>query len=56
MIKYGLSDPDQFIQFSDEDKAKMAHTIITELPLLDTEHLQEVYNTLKNNLSKGKTK
>ena len=51
-----LSDPDQFIQFSDEDKAKMAHTIITELPLLDTEHLQEVYNTLKNNLSKGKTK
>lgn len=56
LIKYGLSDPDQFIQFSDEDKAKMAHTIITELPLLDTEHLQEVYNTLKNNLSKGKTK
>lgn len=51
-----LSDPDQFIQFSDEDKAKMAHTIITELPLLDTEHLQEVYNTLKNNLTKGKTK
>ena len=51
-----LSDPDQFIRFSDEDKAKMAHAIITELPLLDTEHLQEVYNTLKNNLSKGKTK
>ena len=51
-----LSDPDQFIRFSDEDKAKMAHAIITELPLLDTEHLQEVYDTLKNNLSKGKTK
>ena len=51
-----LSDPDQFIQFSNEDKAKMAHTIITELPMLDTEHLKEVYNTLKNNLSKGKEK
>ncbi len=51
-----LSDPDQFIRFSDEDKAKMAHAIITELPLLDTEHLQELYDTLKNNLSKGKTK
>lgn len=49
-----LSDPDQFIQFSNEDKAKMAHAIITELPLLDTEHLKEVYNTLKNDLPKGK--
>lgn len=51
-----LSDPDQFIRFSDEDKAKMAHAIITELPLLDTEHLKEVYNTLKNNLTKGKNR
>lgn len=51
-----LSDPDQFIQFSNEDKAKMVHAIITELPLLDTEHLKEVYNTLKNDLSKGKNK
>lgn len=51
-----LSDPDQFIQFSNEDKAKMAHAIITELPLLDTEHLKEVYNTLKNDLPKGKNK
>ncbi len=49
-----LSNPDQFIQFSNEDKAKMVHAIITELPLLDTEHLKEVYNTLKNDLSKGK--
>ena len=49
-----LSDPDEFVEFNDEDKARMAHTIITELPLLDTEHLKEVYNTLKNNLSNGK--
>ena len=49
-----LSDPDEFVEFSDEDKARMAHTIITELPLLDNEHLKEVYNTLKNNLSNGK--
>lgn len=49
-----LSDPDQFVEFSDEDKARMVHTIITELPLLDTEHLKEVYNTLNNNFSNGK--
>ena len=53
-VEQPLSDPDQFIQFSNEDKAKMAHAIITELPLLDTEHLKEVYNTLKSDLSKGK--
>ena len=53
-VEEPLSDPDQFIQFSNEDKAKMAHAIITELPLLDTEHLKEVYNTLKSDLSKGK--
>ena len=51
-----ISDPDEFVEFSDEDKARMAHTIITELPQLDTEHLKEVYNTLINNLSNGKRK
>ena len=49
-----ISDPDEFFEFSDEDKARMAHTIITELPQLDTEHLKDVYNTLNNNLSNGK--
>ena len=48
-----ISDPDEFVEFSDEDKARMAQTIITELPQLDTEHLKEVYNTLTNNLSNG---
>ena len=48
-----ISDPDELVEFSDEDKARMAQTIITELPQLDTEHLKEVYNTLTNNLSNG---
>lgn len=48
-----ISDPEEFVEFSDEDKARMAQTIITELPQLDTEHLKEVYNTLTNNLSNG---
>ena len=51
-----LSDPEEFVEFSNEDKAQIAHAIITELPLLDTEHLKEVYNTLKNNLTKGKNR
>lgn len=51
-----LSDPEEFVEFSNEDKAQIAHAIITELPFLDTEHLKEVYNTLKNNLTKGKNR
>ena len=49
-----ISDPEEFVEFSDEDKARMAHTIINELPQLDTKHLKEIYTVITNVLSNRK--
>ena len=48
-----LADPDEVVEFSNEDKAKVAHAIITELPYLDTKHLKEVYDALTGGLQKN---
>ncbi len=43
-------DPDEYIEFSDEDKARMANVIIENLPNLDNSHLKNLYDEL----TKGK--
>ena len=43
-------DPDEYIEFSDEDKARMANVIIENLPNLDNSHLKTLYDEL----TKGK--
>ena len=45
-----LVDPDEYIEFSDEDKARMANVIIENLPNLDNSHLKNLYDEL----TKGK--
>lgn len=47
-------DPDMFVEFDEEDKARMAESIITNLPQLNNEHLKEVYNIIMNDLSNSK--
>lgn len=49
-----ISDPRTVIEFSDADKARMAESIISALPQLDTEHLKEIYNQIVNNIDKQK--
>lgn len=49
-----LDDPDEFIEFSDEDKERMAKTIIDNIPYLDNDHLRELYNNLTNENPNGK--
>ena len=39
-------DPDEYIEFSDEDKARMANVIIENLPNLDNSHLKNLYDEL----------
>lgn len=51
-----VKEPEEFVEFSDEDKLMMARSIINGLPQLDNEHLKEVYNTLTNGLSGMKKK
>ena len=51
-----IKEPEEFVEFSDEDKLMMARSIINGLPQLDNEHLKEVYNTLTNGLSGMKKK
>ena len=46
-----LSDPEEIIEFSDIDKARMAQAIIEKVPQLDTGHLKEVYESISNSLS-----
>jgi hypothetical protein len=49
-------DPVDIITFSDEDKAKMAATIIEALPNLNTEHLKLLYKELQEQLNNTKRK
>ena len=49
-----VSEPDVYVEFSAEDKARMANAIIKELPYLDTSHLKELYENLVNNNSNNK--
>lgn len=47
-------DPEDYIEFSAEDKMRITQSIIEGLPMLDNTHLLELYNDLQNNLGKGK--
>lgn len=47
-------EPIKSIIFSDEDRARMAGTIIEGLPNLDTEHLKRLYNELQKQLNNNK--
>ena len=49
-----LDDPDEYIEFSDEDKERMAKVIIDNIPYLDNEHLKDLYNQLTNGFSNKK--
>ncbi|MBO5530035.1 MAG: hypothetical protein J5970_01395 [Bacilli bacterium] len=49
-----LLDPEEYIVFSDEDKARMANSIITGLPSLDSDHLRELYEMLKKGIEERK--
>lgn len=49
-----LDDPDEYIEFSDEDKERMAKVIIDNIPYLDNEHLKDLYKQLTNGFSNKK--
>lgn len=38
------NDPDEYIEFSNDDKERMAKTIIDKIPYLNNEHLKDLYN------------
>lgn len=52
-----FSDPKEYEEFTDEDKAQMAKSILSSLPYLDNAQLEEIYLSLVNNTSieKGNT-
>lgn len=51
-----LDDPDEYIEFTDEDKERMAKVIIDNIPYLDNEHLKDLYNQLINDYSNKKSR
>lgn len=48
------NDPDEYIEFSNEDKERMAKTIIDKIPYLNNEHLKDLYNQLTSGYSNNK--
>lgn len=48
-----IGDPEEIIEYTTEDKMKIADAIIKGLPLLDLSHLKKVYDDLFNSLNKN---
>lgn len=49
-------EPEEIIEYTAEDKARIAGTIIKELPLLDMSHLSTVYEKLMKTIEESETK